>query len=151
MKIKDLVKFFITHTCIYTTAAFSLAMLFFAAIGNEAMTIPFAVVTYFLILGFCAFLALANMVFFKTKRSIWTRVLVHVALTVCGFLVCIYERFDQIGTPVETLTVFSLLAAVTYALAFGSFLLIRYLVARKKEQKDFQNSVKAAQSEQKRR
>ena len=134
MNFKDILKSFLIHTCIYTVVAFSAAMLF-CLIGK--MT-SFAVVSYFLILAFCAFFALANVLFAKLKISVWWRTLIHAVLTLGGFYLCIYTRYADIGTSNDKLVLFVVLITLLYAVCFGIFLAIRYARLRKTEQKQYQ-------------
>lgn len=147
MNFKIFLKDFFIHTCVYTTVAFAAAMLFVLAGGVTS----FATVTYFLILAFCGFLALANVIFAKATFSVWWRSLIHVVLTLGGFFLCIYWRFADIGTPSESLTLFVVLATLAYALIFGTFLTVRYLLARKKEKKEYEQTIQKANQNQKRR
>lgn len=146
-KIKDFVKHFLTHTCIYATVAFSACMLFVAIGGMTS----FAVATYFLILAFCAFFALANTVYAKSGMSIWWRAAFHAVLTLGGFYLCIYTRYADIGVKNEALTLFSVLVALVYAVSFGIFLAVRYIRLRKKEEKTYYQKVFDTTKDQKRR
>ena len=146
MKIKALLKAFLIHTCIYTTVLFSAAILFVLLGGMTS----FASATYFLILAFCACFALANVIFTYSKLSIWWRAILHAVFTLGGFYLCIGIRYSDIGTPSETLTVASVLVALLYGIAFGTFLAIRHARQRKAEAKRYQ-SVYTVNQEQKRR
>lgn len=134
MKFKAFIKAFLIHTCIYTTVFFSVAMLLVLLGGMTA----FATASYFLILAFCAFFALANVIFARANLSVWWRAIIHAVLTLGGFYLCIFVRYSDIGTPNETLTLFSVLVSVLYALGFGTFLAIRYIKGRKAEKKRYE-------------
>ena len=146
MKFKALLKAFLIHTCIYCTVLFSACMLF-VLIGD--MT-SFATASYFLILAFCAFFALANIIFANVNLSIWWRSIIHAALTLGGFYLCIFTRYSDIGTPSESLTLFATLSTLLYAIGFGTFLAIRYTKQKKAEAKRYQ-SVYTSTKDQKRR
>ncbi len=146
MKFKAFIKAFLIHTCIYNTVLFSAAMLFLL-FGN--MT-SFATASYFLILAFCAFFAAANVIFAKANLSIWWRTIIHAALTLGGFYLCIFARYSDIGTPSESLTLFGVLVTLLYAVCMGTFLAIRYAKQKKAEAKRYQ-SVYASTKDQKRR
>lgn len=147
MKFKHFLKTFLIHTCIYTTVAFSAAMLFVLLGGLTS----FATASYFLILAFCACFALANTVFSKTSLSIWWRSILHAVLTLGGFFLCIYTRYADIGVKSEALTLFSVLATLLYAAAFGVFLAVRHARIRKKEKKTYYQNLYSAKQDQKRR
>ncbi|MBQ7379259.1 MAG: hypothetical protein IJW70_06210 [Clostridia bacterium] len=147
MNFKDFVKAFLIHTCLYTTVLFSAAMLFVLIGGMTS----FATASYFLILAFCAFFALANVIFAKTKLSIWWRSVIHAVLTLGGFYLCIYGRYADIGMNSDALTLFSVLFTLLYAASFGTFLTIRHLRLRKKEKQTYYQSVYNTQKDQKRR
>lgn len=146
MNFKALIKAFLIHTCIYTTVFFSAAMLFVLIGGMTS----FATASYFLILAFCAFFALANVIFAKVNLSIWWRAIIHAVLTLGGFYLCIFARYSDIGTPSESLMLFAVLSTLLYAVCFGAFLAIRYAKGRKAEKKRYQ-SVYASTNDQKRR
>ena len=135
MNFKVFLKTFLIHTCIYTTVFFSAAMLFVLLGGMTS----FATASYFLILAFCAFFALANTVFAKTRLSVWWRAIIHAALTLGGFYICIYGRYADIGVRSDALMLFSVLVTLLYAASFGTFLAIRYVRLRKKEDRAYQN------------
>ncbi len=147
MKFKAFLKAFLIHTCIYTTVFFSAAMLFVLIGGMTS----FATASYFLILAFCAFFAAANVIFAKTDLSIWWRSILHAALTLGGFYLCIFARYSDIGTPSESLTLFAVLATLLYAVGFGTFLAIRYAKQKKAEAKRYQSIYATTNSDQKRR
>lgn len=147
MKIKDFIKTFLIHTCIYTTVVFSAAMLFVLLGGLTS----FATASYFLILAFCAFFALANTVFAKTSLSVWWRAILHAVLTLGGFYLCIYTRYSDIGVKSESLILFTVLVALLYGISFGTFLAVRYARLRKKEEKAYYQKVFDTTKDQKRR
>lgn len=151
MNLLSILKSFLIHTCIYNTVAYSALMLFFAAFTDEVVNMPFAVFTYFLIFGLCAFFALANVLFAKLSISVWWRTLIHAILTLGGFYLCIFWRYADIGTPDETLTVFAVLVTLLYAAGFGGFLAVRYALIRKKEKQEYEASLNGARTSQKRR
>ena len=146
MKIKALLKAFLIHTCIYSTALFSAAMLFCLLGGMTS----FATASYFLILAFCAFFAAANVLFTHAKCSTFWRVVLHAVLTLGGFYLCILLRYSDIGTPSESVTVLTVLTTLVYGISMGAFLAVRHSKQRKLEAKRYQ-SVFAATHEQKRR
>ena len=151
MNLKAILKSFLIHTCIYNTVAYSAVMLFFAVFSDEVLTMPFAVFTYFLIFGLCAFFALANVLFAKLTISVWWRALIHAVLSLGGFYLCIFRRYSEIGTPDETLTVFAVLVTLLYAAGFGGFLAVRYVLIRKKEKKEYEAKFSNTSASQKRR
>ena len=146
MKFKAYLKAFLIHTCIYTTAFFSAAMLFVLMGGMTS----FATASYFLILAFCAFLAAANIIFAKANLSVWWRTVIHAVLTLGGFALCFLIRYSDIGTPRESVTLFAVLVAVLYAVCMGVFLIIRYTKQKKAEKKRYE-SVYATTTKDKRR
>ncbi len=146
MKFKALFKAFLIHTCIYCTVLFGAFMLF-VLICDET---SFVTVSYFLILSFCAFLALANVIFANANLSIWWRSVIHAALTFSGFYLCIFARYSNIGTPRESLTRFAVLAILLYAIVFGTFLAIRHAKQKRAEAKRYQG-VYTSIKDQKRR
>ena len=92
MNFKAFIKAFLIHTCIYTTAFFSAAMLFCLFGGMTS----FATASYFLILAFCAFFAAANVIFANVNLSVWWRVIIHAVLTLGGFYLCIFARYSDV-------------------------------------------------------
>ena len=146
MKPKAFLKAFLIHTCIYTTALFTAAMLFVLLGGITS----FAAATYLLILAFCACLALAIVIFAYTNLSVWWRTILHAILTLGGFYLCIFTRYSGIGTAREALTLLAVLMTLLYGVCMGIFLSIRHAKMRKQEEKRYQR-VFAANSEQKRR
>ena len=146
MNFKAFIKAFLIHTCIYTTAFFSAAMLFCLFGGMTS----FATASYFLILAFCAFFAAANVIFANVNLSVWWRVIIHAVLTLGGFYLCIFARYSDIGTPRESLTLFAVLVTALYAACMGTFLAIRHAKQKKAEKKRYQ-SVYATTNKDKRR
>lgn len=146
MKFKTLLKAFLIHTCIYTTVFFSAAMLFVLIGGMTS----FATASYFLILAFCAFFALANVIFAKSNLSVWWRTIIHAVLTLGGFALCFLIRYADIGTPSESVTLFAVLFTVLYAICMGVFLTVRYTKQKKAEVKRYE-SVYATTTKDKRR
>ncbi|MBQ2805835.1 MAG: hypothetical protein IJF08_02170 [Clostridia bacterium] len=148
MKFKSLIKAFLIHTCIYTTVAFGASMIFIAACGMTSFAVP----TYFLVLAFCAFFAMANAVFAHSGLSIWWRSILHAILTLGGFYLCIYSRYADIGMNRDALLLFSVLMTLLYGACMGTFLAVRYARLRKKEQKAYQSQFSSPNNkDQKRR
>lgn len=146
MKFKAFLKAFLIHTCIYSTVLFSAAMLLVLIGGMTS----FATASYFLILAFCAFFALANVIFATVNLSVWLRTVIHAVLTLGGFYLCIIIRYADIGTPRESIMLFAVLVSVLYAIGMGVFLGVRYAKQKKAEKKRYR-SVYATTNDQKRR
>lgn len=147
MNFKAFFKAFLIHTCIYTTVLFSAAMLFVLMGGMTS----FATASYFLILAFCAFFALANVLFATVNWSVWWRTAIHAILTLGGFYLCIIIRYSDIGTPRESLVLFAVLVTALYAVCMGVFLAVRYAKQKKAEAKRYQSVYATTTKDQKRR
>ena len=149
MNLKVFFKTFAIHTCVYATAAFTLAMLYCAICGMTS----FAIATYFLILALCICLALANVFCMQSQVKAYLRVIAHAVLTLGGFYLCIILRYRTVdaGISDQTLTVLFFVLAVVYAICVAAFLLVRSAVKKRQERIAFEKSRSSAIVTKKRR
>ena len=122
----DVIKYIISHSCIYFTAVGLIILIFQAiAVGDSEKTIE--PLRFILIYPFTLALACADCIFKVKSMGVSAKVVIHYAITVISFYIFVCSPAKSEANPILIL----LLLSVIYFIIAAPILIVRAIIKKK--------------------